>query len=184
MPAMEKKKHIKRRRLVMRSSILSVIAVVLGYVFYTNFISGEETSVSEGDEAPNFILTNMEGEEVELADYKGQGVFLNFWGTYCPPCEEEMPYMENQHKEFEDRGVEVLAVNVGESDLSVERFVNRHGLNFPVLMDKEKDVLDRYGVGPLPSTFLINPEGEVENIITGSMTEESIKQYMESIEPA
>ncbi len=95
----------------------------------------------------------MEGEQVELADYEGQGVFLNFWGTFCPPCEDEMPYMENQYEVYEDQGVEILAVNVGESDLVVDRFVSRHALTFPILLDEDQAVLDHYGVGPLLLLF-------------------------------
>lgn len=168
----------------MRSSILGVIAVALGYVFYTNFMSGQETDVHEGEVAPNFVLQNMDGEEVELEDLRGKGVFLNFWGTYCPPCEDEMPHMEKQYEKYKDRGVEILAVNVGESDLAVERFVNRYDLTFPVLLDENKDVLDHYGIGPLPSTFLIDEDGVVQRVLLGGMTEENIGEYMEEIEPS
>ncbi|RSL32305.1 thiol-disulfide oxidoreductase ResA [Salibacterium salarium] len=174
----------KRNRLIMRSSILGVIAVALGYVFYTNFMSGQETDVHEGEVAPNFVLQNMDGEEVELEDLRGKGVFLNFWGTYCPPCEDEMPHMEKQYEKYKDRGVEILAVNVGESDLAVERFVNRYDLTFPVLLDENKDVLDHYGIGPLPSTFLIDEDGVVQRVLLGGMTEENIGEYMEEIEPS
>ncbi|SFF05405.1 thiol-disulfide oxidoreductase ResA [Alteribacillus iranensis] len=174
----------KRKRLYFRISILSVIGVLLGYVFYTNFINKDETLVVEGDVAPNFQLTSMNGETIELDDYRGQGVFLNFWGTYCPPCEYEMPYMQNQYQEYKDKGVEILAVNVGEAQLAVERFVNRHQLTFPIPMDENKTVLDRYGINPLPTTFLINSDGEVIDIITGGMTEEDIQGYMERIRPS
>ncbi|WP_091660352.1 thiol-disulfide oxidoreductase ResA [Alteribacillus iranensis] len=174
----------KRKRLLMRSSILGAFAIVLSYVFYTNFITGEETLVQEGETAPNFILENMSGEKVELEDYRGQGVFLNFWGTYCPPCEKEMPYMENLYSEYKEQGVEILAVNVGESGLVVDRFVDRHDLSFPILMDANKNVLDRYGINPLPSTFLIDENGEVVKVITGGMTEDRIRGYMEEIKPS
>ncbi|PSL50995.1 peroxiredoxin [Salsuginibacillus halophilus] len=174
----------KKRRFIMRVSILSILAVAVGYVFYSNFFQAEATSISEGEEAPNFALHNMEGERVELADYEGQGVFLNFWGTFCPPCEREMPYMENQYQAYQDEGVEILAVNVGESRLTIDRFVDRHNLTFPVLMDEGEDVKDHYGIRPLPTTFLINEDQEVERIITGGMTEDHIEGYMEEIKPS
>lgn len=169
---------------MMRSSILGAIAILLGYVLYANFIAEEKTLIQEGDIAPNFVLTTLEGEKVELEDYRGQGVFLNFWGTYCPPCEKEMPYMDNQYQVFKDRGVEILAVNVGESELVTERFVNRHDLSFPILRDPNRSVVDYYGVGPLPSTFLIDKNGEVVRVIEGGMTEEHIQGYMEEIAPS
>lgn len=173
----------KRKRWFFRASLLSAIAMVLGYVFYTNVTGNEYVAIQEGSTAPNFQLETLEGKTVELEDYRGQGVFLNFWGTYCPPCEEEMPYMDNQYQVFKDRGVEILAVDVGESNLAVERFVSRHDLSYPILMDREQDVLDLYGIGPLPTTLLIDKEGTVVHINTGGMTEETIQQYMERIEP-
>ncbi|MBM7630974.1 thiol-disulfide oxidoreductase ResA [Geomicrobium sediminis] len=146
----ERKKN-KKHRLMMRTSILLIIAFAVGYVFYTNFIQEETQIISVGDQAPNFALQNLEGERVELEDYKGEGIFLNFWETYCPPCEEEMPYMEAEHKEYEDKEVEILAVNVGESELTVDRFVKRHELTFPILLDQNRDVLNAYGVTYLPA---------------------------------
>lgn len=173
----------KNRRLIMRSLILFVIVVAIGYMFYLNFFSDSNSAVKVGDKAPNFVLTDLDGNEVELEDYHGQGVFLNFWGTYCPPCEREMPFMENQYAIYKDKGVEILAVNVGEPELTVKRFVQRHGLTFPILLDKGQQVLDLYGVMPLPTTFLINPQGKVTKIITGGMSESHIAEYMESIKP-
>ncbi|MFC5711902.1 thiol-disulfide oxidoreductase ResA [Thalassorhabdus alkalitolerans] len=166
-----------------RSTVLGVIALALGYTFYSNFFNDQETQVQVGDEAPNFVLEDLEGKRVELEEYKGQGVFLNFWGTFCPPCEREMPYMENQYQIYQEQDVEILAVNVGETDLAVSRFVDRHELTFPIPMDKGSDVVDRYGVRPLPTTFLIDSEGIVTKVITGGMTEEHISDYMESITP-
>ncbi|MBB6448401.1 peroxiredoxin [Geomicrobium halophilum] len=174
----------KRRRLFMRTAILLTLTVAVGYVFYTNFIEAEASVVSEGSQAPNFTLMNMDGERVELEDYEGQGVFLNFWGTYCPPCEEEMPYMEEQYQEYADEDVEILAVNVGESELTIDRFADRHQLNFPILMDENRDVLDQYGVGELPATYLIDEEGEVIHVRTGGMSHQHVKDFMGMIDPA
>ncbi|MEB1807445.1 MAG: thiol-disulfide oxidoreductase ResA [Bacillaceae bacterium] len=155
----------------------------IGYTFYHNFLSDKDAPVRVGDKAPNFILTDLNGEQVELANYRGQGVFLNFWGTFCPPCEREMPYMENQYKIYKEKGVEILAVNVDEPELSVRRFVERYGLSFPIPIDRGTEVLQRYGVVPLPTTFLIDKDGVVTRIITGGMTEEDIAGYMDSIKP-
>lgn len=174
---------MKNKRLFIRSITLLVMALAIGYTFYSNFFSDSDAAVRVGDAAPNFILMDLEENEIELEDYRGQGVFLNFWGTYCPPCEREMPYMENQYAIYKDQGVEILAVNVGEPELTVNRFVERHQLSFPIPMDKGQQVLDRYGVIPLPTTFLIDSDGIVVNIITGGMAESDIAEYMERIKP-
>jgi peroxiredoxin len=140
--------------------------------------------LSIGDEAPNFILNDLNGEKIELESLRGQGVFLNFWGTYCPPCEKEMPYMESQYQVYKDQAIEIVAVNVDEPELSVKKFVERvGGLSFPVVIDRGGNVLDAYNVSPLPTTFLIDKNGVITEVITGGMTEDHIADYLESIKP-
>ena len=125
----------KKKRLVVRTMILYVMAAAVGYTLITNVFT-ERQVIKAGDEAPNFQLQTLDGESVLLSDYRGKGVFLNFWATYCPPCKEEMPYMDNQYQRFKDQGVEILAVNVGEPSLTAEKFINRYDLTFPVPLDE------------------------------------------------
>ncbi|MBT2665324.1 MULTISPECIES: thiol-disulfide oxidoreductase ResA [Bacillaceae] len=173
----------KKRRLISRTIILLLLGAALVFALYTNFTKDKNESLRKGSDAPNFVLTDMEGKEHKLSDYKGKGVFLNFWGTYCKPCEYEMPYMENQYKNFKDHGVEILAVNVGESDYAVNNFITKHDLTFPVMIDKGREVENAYRVDILPVTFLVDKEGKVIDIITGALTEESIQKHMERIKP-
>ncbi|MEE3953160.1 thiol-disulfide oxidoreductase ResA [Peribacillus frigoritolerans] len=173
----------KKRRLISRTIILLLLGAALVFALYTNFTKDKNASLRKGSDAPNFVLTDMEGKEHKLSDYKGKGVFLNFWGTYCKPCEYEMPYMENQYKNFKDQGVEILAVNVGESDYAVNNFITKHDLTFPVMIDKGREVENAYRVDILPVSFLVDKEGKVIDIITGALTEESIQKHMERIKP-
>jgi peroxiredoxin len=173
----------KQKRLVSRTIILIIIFVAIGYTFYNAFFTNSNM-LSIGDEAPNFILNDLNGEKIELESLRGQGVFLNFWGTYCPPCEKEMPYMESQYQVYKDQGIEIVAVNVDEPELSVKKFVERvGGLSFPVVIDRGGNVLDAYNVSPLPTTFLIDKNGVITEVITGGMTEDHIADYLESIKP-
>ncbi|WP_273129111.1 thiol-disulfide oxidoreductase ResA [Bacillus weihaiensis] len=172
----------KKKRLLMRSIILILLISALGYTLYSNFFISKER-VRAGSEAPNFLLKDLEGNEHQLSDYKGKGVFLNFWGTWCEPCEREMPYMNNQYQMYKDQGVEVLAVNIAESDLAVSTFVNKYDLSFPVVLDKQSQVFKAYGVGKLPATYLIDSDGKVVDVITGTLTERMIQEYMEQIKP-
>ncbi len=173
----------KKRRLLIRTIILIVLTSAVVYTLYANFTKEDRGKLKVGDTAPDFVLQDMDGTKHRLSDYKGEGVFLNFWGTWCKPCEREMPFMDNQYNKYKSQGVKVLAVNVGESDFLINRFVSKHGLTFPILVDKEEEVQNAYGIDPLPTTFLINPDGEIEKIITGTMTENDIKEDMESIKP-
>ncbi|WP_442594633.1 thiol-disulfide oxidoreductase ResA [Neobacillus sp. D3-1R] len=174
---------MKRNRLWVRTVILILLAAAVAYTLYANFNKDKIQKVSVGSQAPDFMLVDMDGQKHKLSDYKGQGVFLNFWGTWCKPCEKEMPYIDNQYSHFKDKGVQVLAVNVGESDLAVTKFAERHQLDFPILIDKDSQVQTAYGVNPLPVTFLIDPTGKVIKIHTGTLTESMVNDFMTKIQP-
>ncbi|MBA2873290.1 thiol-disulfide oxidoreductase ResA [Thermaerobacillus caldiproteolyticus] len=173
---------MKKQRLVVRTVILLLLLSAVGYTIYSNFFT-EKTSIKVGATAPDFVLTDLNGKSHRLSDYRGKGVFLNFWGTWCKPCEREMPYINRQYEAYKQQGVEVLAVNVGEPKLSVQKFIDQFGLTFPVAIDREDQVMNAYDIDQLPATFLIDKNGKIKKIITGTMTEEMVQQYMESIKP-
>jgi peroxiredoxin len=172
----------KRTRFIIRFSILLIMSLAVIYTLYQSAFA-EKTIVQPGDQAPNFVLEDMNGNNIKLSELKGKGVFLNFWGTWCKPCEEEMPYMERQYNYFKDYGVEILAVNIAESDVAIEAFVKKHGLTFPILKDKNRVVTEAYDITPIPTTFLIDKNGKVLKVITGSMSERDVANYMELIKP-
>ena len=173
----------KKRRLVMRMTILAFIIAALIFTLYMSFDEKTKDVFSIGDEAPNFILKDMNGTEHQLSDYKGKGVFLNFWATYCGPCKEEMPYMNNVYSEYQSKGVEVLAINIGEAELLVNKFIDKYELNFPILYDRNETVTSSYNFIPLPTTFLIDENGKIVDIISGTLTEEDIRKNMDKIIP-
>jgi peroxiredoxin len=174
--------QMKKRRFFIRTGILLVMLAALCYTMY-NSVFAKQDQVKEGSIAPNFVLQSVDGERIELKELKGKGVFLNFWGTWCGPCKQEFPYMANQYEVFKDRGVEIVAVNVGESNIAVKNFMESYGVNFPVAMDKDRQVTEAYDITPLPTTFLINPEGKVIKVIKGTMTERNVYEYMNLIKP-
>ncbi|GIN94436.1 thiol-disulfide oxidoreductase ResA [Siminovitchia terrae] len=173
----------KKKRLMMRSVILAIMLLAIVYTLYANFTKETRGQMAVGDKAPDFNLIDMNGNKHKLSDYKGKGVFLNFWGTWCKPCEREMPYMNNQYQVYKDQGVEILAVNVGEPEFAINKFVQKHGLDFPILKDTNKDVLNLYKIKPLPTTILIDSEGIMTAIESGELSEAKIKGMMESIKP-
>lgn len=173
----------KKKRSITRTIILAVLVLAIGYTVYATATKDKVDLLKVGDDAPNFTLVDMNGVEHKLSDYEGQGVFLNFWGTWCKPCEKEMPAMDNQYAAYSDQGVQTLAVNIAQSDFEVQKFIDKYDLNFPVVIDKTKSVMTQYNIDPLPTTILVTPEGKVKQIITGEMTEAQIAGFMESIKP-
>jgi peroxiredoxin len=167
----------------MRSIILVLLISAVVYTLYANFTREKVTALKVGTQAPDFVLVDLNGQKHQLSDYKGQGVFLNFWGTWCKPCEKEMPYIKNSYHHFKDKGVQVLAVNIGESDVAVSKYVERKKMDFPNMIDKDSQVQNAYNVNPLPVTFLIDPDGKVVKIHTGSLTQTMVNDFMEQIQP-
>lgn len=174
---------MKKRRLIVRTVILFVLTAAVGYTLYANLTKEQVQKVEIGKLAPDFVLVDMNGEKHQLSDYRGEGVFLNFWATWCKPCEREMPYIDNAYQYYKDKGVKVLTINVGESDVSVNNFIERHNLSFPVMIDKDGQVQTVYGINPLPITFLIDKNGILVRSHTGELTQEKVNQFMEEIRP-
>lgn len=173
----------KKKRSVTRAIILAILALAIGYTVYAAVTKDEIEIVRVGAQAPDFEVVDLNGERHRLADYKGQGVLLNFWGTWCEPCEREFPAMTRQYEQFKEQGVQILAVNFAQSDFEVKRYVENMGMNFPVAIDKTKSVFTAYSIGPLPTSIFIDPNGEVKRIELGEMSEKQIADYLESIKP-
>ena len=120
--------------------------------------------------APDFVFPGLDGKMVSLADYKGKVVFLNIWATWCPPCREEMPSMENLYKELRGEDFEILAVSIDTSGAKVVApFVKEYHLSFPILLDPKGATKSLYGTTGVPESFIINKEGRIEQIIIGPM---------------
>jgi peroxiredoxin len=181
------KKRKKRNRLIFRSALLAVMAAAVIFALISNF-KKDKTIYSIGDKAPDFQLEqinqNNETETIRLSDLEGKGVMLNFWATYCKPCEAEMPYMQKLYaNKYKDKGIEIVGVNLDTTELVVRRFIDKYDLTFPTPHDKNGQVMDLYKVGPIPSTFFINPDGEIEDIVEGALTLERLEEHFKEIQP-
>src|SRR5712692_3226403 len=118
--------------------------------------------------APDFTLEDLSGKRVSLKNLKGKVVFLNFWATWCVPCRDEMPEMEKLHQELKGQGLEVVAVNFRDDKAEVRKFLKELGLTFTVLLDKDGNVSEEYGVYSLPLSYFVNRKGEFVGKALGS----------------
>ena len=107
-------------------------------------------------------------ENLSLSELRGKVVFLNFWATWCPPCRDEMPSMESLYRRYKDEGLEIVAVNLRESREQVHAFMVDYGLSFPAVLDAGR-VGAAYGVQAIPSSFIINREGQIVARLVGSI---------------
>ena len=111
--------------------------------------------------APAFDLKDAQGQPHRLADYLGKPVILNFWATWCPPCREEMPSMQRAHEALSADGVAVIAVSVGDEAEAIGEFLEETPVDFPLLMDLDSKVAQRYPLKGLPTTYVIDPQGRL-----------------------
>lgn len=114
-----------------------------------------------------FELRDLDARPVQLGEFRGRVVLLNFWATWCPPCREELPALEEVARSFADEGLTVLTVSVREPADTVRKFVQEMGLRLPVLLDADGDVGDRYGVLAIPTTVAVDRSGRIVGKIVG-----------------
>ncbi|WP_226034643.1 thiol-disulfide oxidoreductase ResA [Aquibacillus saliphilus] len=173
----------KRRRLLFRSIILVILLAAVVFALVSN-LNKDDPEIGVGDQAPNFKLKQLNGtsDSLSLDELKGKGVMLNFWATYCKPCEQEMPYMESLYPKYKDN-IEIVAVSLDTTELVIDRFVDKYQLTFPILHDNKGQVLDLYNIVPLPTTLFIDEDGVIVDIVSGGLTLDRIESYLKKIQP-
>lgn len=158
-------------------------AVILGTITIgSNLFSNNELKVPQvGDKPPGFSLYGLDGRQHSLSEFKGKVMMINFWGTFCPPCAEEMPAIQEQYALWKEKGVAVLGVNLDEETITVQSFIKQNKVTFPILFDEKLRITRKYGVNSYPTTFFINRQGRIEEIAVGGMTESFIEQKLSSM---
>jgi len=131
---------------------------------------GAGASLAVGDPAPAFDLVSLTGERVRLADLQGNPLVLNFWASWCGPCREEMPDLQSVYQQYRDQGLQLYAINVGESAVAVEYFLRQIGVDLPVLLDLKDEAQESYRILPIPTTFFIDSAGMIRAVYQQQMT--------------
>lgn len=123
----------------------------------------------KGKPLPDFSLLDLKGKKHSLSDYKGKVVLLNFWATWCPPCVKEMPSMQRLQDKYQGKDFEILAVNMGEDSTTIEIFLQKMTVNFPILLDSDGAILKQWKIFAFPTTFLVDKEGNIAYALFGGL---------------
>ncbi len=117
--------------------------------------------------APDFALKGSDGNNVRLSELRGQVVLINFWASWCGPCRQEMPHLDELYRKYEPLGFTLLAVNVEQDRRQADRLLADVPVSFPVLFDDRNEVSKLYDVVAMPSTVLVDRDGKVRHVHHG-----------------
>ena len=117
--------------------------------------------------APNFTLKSSSGKNIKLSELRGQVVLLNFWASWCGPCRQEMPLLDDLHKRYSKLGFTVLGVNVEEDSSKAKNMLRSIPVTFPILFDTNNTVSKAYNVSAMPSTVMIDRDGNMRYLHKG-----------------
>jgi peroxiredoxin len=131
--------------------------------------------------AQDFLVQSLEGEWASLSDFKGRVVFLNFWATWCKPCKDEVKDIDKLYDTLKDEDFTVMAVDIKEDKKKIVAFMEKYDVDFPVYLDPDAKVTNKYGVRAIPTTFIINPEGKIVGKALGPRHWGTADDFMRSL---
>jgi peroxiredoxin len=160
----------------------------------TAYVIGEPVEgLTPGSLAPDFAVTladgstfqlaDTDGRPIGLADLRGKTVWVNFWATWCPPCQFETPTLRAIDERYRDRGLVIVAVNVQETADVARAYAERYELRYTIGADVSGHVFHAYRVFALPTQFFIDPDGVIRYVVQGPLTQESAAERIEAILP-
>jgi len=127
-------------------------------------ISNVSLAAAIGGSASDFTLKSRAGKNVKLSEYRGDVVMINFWASWCGPCRQEMPALEQLYKKYQDLGFVILGVNLDEDSSKAANLLQKIPVSFPILYDNTKKVSTQYDVKAMPTTFLVDRDGKLRYV--------------------
>jgi thiol-disulfide isomerase/thioredoxin len=179
-----------RRLRAVRALLWALVGVmVVAWLFYAGGLDSIRSTVASltqpapasattadiGQAAPSLKLPLVGGGEADLASYKGRPVILSFWATWCDPCRAEMPVFEQAQQQYRDLGLVVLGVDFQEQDPEIIAFLGQIGVTFPSLVDRTGEVTRQWRATGLPTTFLIDRQGVIQDVRVGAFTDDMLQ---------
>jgi thiol-disulfide isomerase/thioredoxin len=134
--------------------------------------------------APDVTLTSLEGNEIRLADYRGQVLVVDFWATWCGPCRLEIPHFIALQEEYRGRGFQVIGIAVSDREENVRMFVDQTGINYPMAMGTDAAVEAFGGFTAIPTTFVVAPDGSIAAKLTGYQEKKVFVELIERLLPS
>ena len=181
------KKYYKILLLLLSFIIIIILAVIEYNYLIEKYLPdevNESTNQSSLKKAKNFEVLNVNGEKVNLSDFYGKPIVVNFWATWCMPCKNELDEFEESYKKY-DGEIEFLMVNLtdGYNDTieGVKEFIKENNYEFPVYFDTELSASNAYKIYSIPQTLFINKEGNILKLYKGMIDKQNLENYIEKL---
>lgn len=139
---------------------LCLILFLCPNLYALSLVRAEPRNIDVSD----FTLQTLSGNSVSLSDFNDQAVILFFWTTWCPHCRREMSNFNDKYGDLKSSGIELLAIDIGESKARVESFTNRYSIEYPILLDLDSSIAYKYGVMGVPTIILISKQGNIVSV--------------------
>ncbi|MGH2737024.1 MAG: TlpA family protein disulfide reductase [Actinomycetota bacterium] len=168
--------HTSARRWLRVALVVVPSALIVGVLAWA--LLQEGSAPQPGDEAPRFTAARLDGEgTISLSDFEGRPVLLNFWASWCLPCEDEAPILNEAQGQYGD-DIAFVGVNIKDARDDALEFENRYGTSYPSVRDERQEIYDDYGLTGQPETFLIDGDGIIVEHIPGSIADQA---YLNSL---
>jgi peroxiredoxin len=146
---------------------------------FTGFIvNGTQVAPEIGSPAPPFSAPALTGEPLRLSELRGNIVVLNFWATWCVPCEIEMPELQALHENWQAHNVQVIGINIGEERAAIDAWLSSRQITFPLLLDASQSISQQYQLRGQPMTFVIDRQGIIRAIFYGATTRDALERML------
>lgn len=154
-----------------------------GHEGHTHEINTTEV-IDVSNQAPQFITKTLDGETVQLSDFLGKKVIINFWTTWCPPCQEEVPELQKFYEEsMNDEEVVLLGLNITNDDLGIDvirEFREYYGITYPILLDEKREITNSYEILTIPTTYIIDEKGNLDKQVVGPLTNDMLNELIDN----
>lgn len=146
---------------------MKIKKLTVGLLFSILAATALASSGMKGQMAPDFVLKSSTGENLRLSEYRGDVVMINFWATWCGPCRQEMPFLDELYARYQRVGFSLLGVNIDDDFRRAMQMIEELGVRFPILFDERKEVSKLYKVDAMPVTILLDREGTIRYVHHG-----------------
>ncbi|MGQ9549860.1 MAG: TlpA disulfide reductase family protein [Roseiflexus sp.] len=174
------RRGISRRELVTSAAGALVGVLIIGLVWFMVGRENDTTMPGVGElnrPAPDLTLPTLHGDNLRLADLRGKVVLVNFWGTWCEPCKEETPALQEAYRQLQAEGLVIVGINLRRqetSDDAVRDFVQQYGVTYPIALDVEGEAARLFQISPIPVSYFIDPEGTIRYVRIGTLTADEV----------